>query len=425
MFASPVLAKPNPSVSQILTLPVQVRKVEGLPKLIAGGVPVTPINVALARRKLHKGATEESLNTYFRAGRVYAEFCAHLERSIVDITNSDFCLFKDALLGKPFFNSNGESVQLIGEKDRGARTADLMISLLYSVFKDIEELYDVRFDWLRYRGLPPEILSSLQAIGGKRHSIGSPRTHHIKWTPRKVMGLPDEQFALLIEAAAKRWEDTIPDGDMAFNDDPESQRGALYLRNVAILLVMRFEGSRRSEVTYINLDDLDRVNKKLYLVTKGHGGEFGERLPVLLFPFVDKIIWRYVTRYRPVSQPDEENKRLFLSHSVRNYGQPISPQTVRKLIDTLKVELDPPWNQLLTPHTLRHSFGYHLQKLSGEAAVTANMRHASSASGAPYAAGVEVFADELLEELNADLERVLTQARLLDLLREGSENKLA
>jgi integrase len=416
MILHPIPANPNPSVSQILTLPVQVRKVEGLPKLIAGGVPVTPINLVLARRKLHKGATEESLNTYLRAGRVYTEFCAHLERSLVDVTNSDFCLFKDALLGKPFFNSKGEPVQLIGERARGERTADLMLSLIYSLASDIEEIYGVRFDWRRHHGLPSEAIAALRAVGVK---YKSPRAHHIKWTPRKVMALPDDQFMLLVEAARRRWEGVVADGDLAFADDPELQRGALFTRNVAILSVLRLEGSRRSEATFINLDDIDRANNKLFLVTKGHGGEFGERLPVLLFPFVDNLLWRYVTRYRPVTE--SENHRVFLSHSVRNYGQPISPQTVRKLVDALKVELEPPWNDLLTPHMLRHSFAYQIQKLGGEAAVTANLRHASSASGHPYAAGVEVFADEILESLNGEIERFLTHANLLDVLQEGGK----
>jgi integrase len=411
-FLNRILAKSNPSVSQILTPPIRVRTVDGLPKLLAGGVPVTPINVVLARRQLHKGATEGSLNTYLRAARLYSEFCAHLERSIVDITNSEFQLFQGALLGKPFYNSHGELVRLTG--DRGERTADLMISLIYSLAADIAELYDVQFDWRRHHGLPSDAVSALLAAGVK---YKVPRAHHIKWTPRKVPALPDDQFVKLIEAARRRWGGVVADGDVAFADDPESQRGALYIRNAAILFVMRFEGCRRSEATFINLDDIDRVNKKLFLVTKGHGGETGERLPVLLFPFVDRLLWRYITQYRPAT--DSGNHRVFLSHSVRNYGQQITPQTVRKLLDSLKAELDSPWNELLTPHMLRHSFAYQIQKLSGEAAVTANMRHASSSSGRPYAAGVELFADDLLESLNGEIGRFLTQVNLPDILREG------
>lgn len=112
MITPSLAAKFNPSISKILALPIRMTIVDGLPKLVAGGVPVTPINVVLGRRKTHGGATDESLDTYSRAGRLYAEFCGHLGRSIIDITNSEFHLYKDALLGKSFHNSTGELVRL-------------------------------------------------------------------------------------------------------------------------------------------------------------------------------------------------------------------------------------------------------------------------------------------------------------------------
>lgn len=85
---------------------------------------------------------------------------------------------------------------------------------------------------------------------------------------------------------------------------------------------------------------------------------------------------------------------------------------MRALIDTLRRELDPPWNEQLTPHMLRHAFGYELQKMGGSPLVTANMRHASIHSGEAYAAGAEVFVDEILAAGNDSVIRLIEKAHL-------------
>lgn len=404
------------TISEPLKLPVRVIKVDDLPKVIAGGVPVTPVNIVLARRQRYRGATQDSLNTYARAARLYVEFCAHLERSLIEISNDDFCRFKDALLNLPFPNANGDWIRIVGRRERKPRTADLMVRLIYTIAEDIESLYKVHFDWRRYRRFPSELMDIIHVLKGSSHTPPSPREHAIRWTPRKIIGLPDNQFMLLINGARERWGNEIADGDAAFSSNPETQRGALFYRNVAILFVLRFAGSRRREVTFIRLSDVSRAESKLYLVTKGHGGEDGERLPVILFPFVDKVIWHYVSKFRPDISSDskEQQRRVFLSHSARNYGQVITPQSVNKMINTLREYLDPPWNSILTPHMLRHSFGYQLQKLAGPSSLIANMRHSSINSNEPYSAGIENFMDEVLYPINDEIERMLEQAGCLD-----------
>lgn len=404
-----------------VSLPVHTSFINGLPKIIAGSGPVTPLNVALDRRHHALRATLDSVSTYARAGYLYSSFCAHLGRSIIDISNEEFTRFKGALLGSSFPNSQGESVTLPNPRNRGARTADLMLALIYSLAADVEELYGVSFDWRRYSRLPADLIEL--AEGSRRNSTiaGVHRLHRERWTPRKVVGLPDDQFVLLINKAQELWGDVISDGDTAYAEDRESQRGALFFRNVAILFVLRYAGSRRSEVTRVTLGDIRRSESKLLLTTKGHGGEFGERLPVILFPWVDKVIWRYVTKARPepCGLGPSDHETVFLSHSVRNYGESISPQTVRKMIDKLRGCLAPPWNTTLTPHMLRHSFGYDLQRYGGEAAVTANMRHASSNSGRAYRALVEIFAEQLLDQVNDEIEGVLACTGLLDMIRKN------
>lgn len=403
-----------------LAHPVRVVEVDGFPKVFAAGAPVTPINVVLKRLREVKGATPDGLGPYVRASRLYCEFCAHLNRSITEVSNAEFFRFHDALLGLPFMGAGGSHVIMRGERERGKRTADLMLSCIYTVAGQIEELYGVRFDWRRYGNLSNEVVDLIRAVGGRK-GVSLPRTHSIKFTPRKVPALPDDQFIKLIQGARKLWIDVIPDGDAAFSDDPPAQRGALYYRNVGLLFVLRYVGARRREPVFIEFGDIRRAEATIHLVTKGYGGESGKRLPVILFPFVDEIIWHYATLFRPDTgrTSSETQRRVFLSHSVRNYAEPITPQTVRKLIERLRVALDPPWDKILTPHMLRHAFGYQLQRMAGISAQKVNMRHASYSSGDAYRAGVENYIDEMIGPLNDEVTLMLAHAGLTELLKRG------
>jgi integrase len=379
-----------------LKLPVEMVVVDGLPKILAGNLPVTPINVTLKWKRENRAATVPSLDTSARAARLYVEFAAHRGRSLVDVTNEEFRWFTKALKGEYFLDLNGQ--QRLLSSSGGPRTADTRIALLYSLAADIQELYQIKLDWYRYRGVPVELVELVHALGGRSRTNTFRREHRVPYTPRKVLGLPDEEFERLLLAAQKRWGDTISDGDMAFADDPHEQRGALFHRNLGILLTLRFEGARRSEPPYITLDDIDRANSRIYLVSKGHGGPEGDKLPVLLHPFVESGIWTYATKYRPVTEENSvKGYPVFVSHSTRNYGKRISAQTVRKIIDALRDKLTPPWDELVSPHTLRHSFASDLQKHGGEAATMINMRHTSYESIVPYFASPEIFADELLK----------------------------
>jgi integrase len=394
-----------------LKLPVRIARIGDMPKLIAGGIPVTPINLVLQERQTHEGATQASIDTYLRAARLYVEFCAHRQQSLIGISDEEFRWFTGALIGQSFPDAQGQSVRLSGK--RGKRTADLMITLLYSLTADITERYGVTFDWRRYRGVPHQSVG-YQNLSRSR-SWHFARSHRYKWAAPKVVGLPDDQFVRLLRALYDRWEQVIADGDVANAQEPEMQRGALFYRNLAILLVLRCAGSRRSEVVQLRFDDVDRKNSLIYLVTKGHRVG-GSRLPVLMFPWVAKVIWHYAIYYRP-NVPDtsiEDQQSVFLSHSVRNYGRQISDGSVRAMLDTLRPSLDPPWDKLLTPHTLRHSYGYDLQKLVGPGGIAPNMRHASIRSIDPYIAGIDTFADEIVAPENEMLERFFKQAGFLE-----------
>src|ERR1051326_399391 len=152
----------NLSLRVPLQLPIRVRLLDGLPKLLAGGLPMTPINLVLKQKQRERGATLASLDTYVRAAHLYLEFCAHRQQSLVGVSNEEFLLFKHALLGDPFKSASGSLVTLSGK--RGRRTADLMLTLLYSLAIDIAERYDTKFDWLQYKGEAGTVKGTRQSL---------------------------------------------------------------------------------------------------------------------------------------------------------------------------------------------------------------------------------------------------------------------
>ena len=402
--------QPMRSLTMALQPPVHLLRIDSMSKLVAGGVPVLPINLVFTRKRRFQSAPDTTLDALANAAQYYVEFCAHRRYGLLDVSHEEFTTFKNALLGEPFKDAEGNFVYLSGSRHRSRRRADHILQLLYGIAADITEVYGETFDWQRYKG-SPSTHAQVRAEGRTRPRHGTLRVHAVRWERTKITGLPDEQFVKLLQAAHTRWGEHIPPGDRAYAADPKAQRGALFYRNIALLFVLRYAGSRRAEATPLRMADIDRTRHLLHLVTKGH---HGQRLPVVLYEPVEQAIWLYVTRFRPfvATTPIEEQDAVFLSHSVRNYGRSLTAESVRALIDTLRGALDPPWNEQLTPHMLRHAFGYELQKIGGPYLVTANMRHASLQSGEAYAGGAEVFVDDILATGNARILQLIKEARL-------------
>jgi site-specific recombinase XerD len=401
--------QPMRSLTMPLQPPVHLLSVDSMPKLVAGGIPVLPLNLIFTRKRQFQFAPDTTLASLAHAAQYYVEFCAHRGYGLLDVAHEEFTTFKNALLGEPFKDAEGNLMYLSGSRHRSRRRVDHILQLLYGIAADITEVYGETFDWQRYKGSPSPETRKMR--GHTRARQGSRRIHAVRWERTKITGLPDEQFVKLLQAAKARWGDHVSPGDQRHATDPERQRGALFYRNVALLFVLRYAGSRRAEANQLRIADLDRAQHLIRLVTKGH---HGRRLPVVLYEPVEQAIWLYVTRFRPWTPetPSDEQDAVFLSHSVRNYGRRLTAESVRALIDTLRPALDSPWNEQLTPHMLRHAFGYELQKAGGSSLVTANMRHASLHSSEAYAAGAEVFVDDILGAGNARILQLLKEANL-------------
>jgi integrase len=213
---------------------------------------------------------------------LYTAYCAHQGVGLLDIANDEFPSFVDGLFGLKLRNASGQLVHLDGHI-RSRRSADLYLALLYSIAGDVAHLYEVSFDWRRYR----RIVGSgdgLTAVARANLLTGlGQRVHRLRHTQRNVVGLPDEEFEKMLHRAVALWGNYLAPGDRHSAFAPEAQRGALLHRNVAILLCMRYAGTRRSEIATIRIDDIDRQGHKLHLQTKGYRKGEIERLPVVLY----------------------------------------------------------------------------------------------------------------------------------------------
>src|SRR6266508_1244644 len=70
------------------------------------------------------------------------------QSGLVDNANDECPSFVDGRLGLKFRNAGGEFVHLDGHA-RSRASADLYLTLLYSLTGDVAHLYDVSFDWRR------------------------------------------------------------------------------------------------------------------------------------------------------------------------------------------------------------------------------------------------------------------------------------
>jgi hypothetical protein len=98
----------------------------------------------LRHRARHDGATRKSLATYARAGSLHATYCAHQGIGLLDVSNDDFSSFVDGLLGVKFRNARGEFVHFDSHA-RSRASADLYLTLLYSLTGDVAHLDDVSY----------------------------------------------------------------------------------------------------------------------------------------------------------------------------------------------------------------------------------------------------------------------------------------
>ena len=172
--------------------------------------------------------------------------------------------------------------------------------------------------------------------------------------------------------AEKRLPKALPLSDVeAILEAAGAPGTTLSLRDRALLEVLYGTGARISEAVGLDVDDLDRVDNVALL--KGKGGK--ERI-VPVGSYAIEAVEAYLTRARPelVTGASSAGGALFLNARGGRLSRQSAWTVLTRAADRAGVRQD------VSPHTMRHSFATHLldggadvrvvQELLGHASVT-------------------------------------------------------
>jgi site-specific recombinase XerD len=121
------------------------------------------------------------------------------------------------------------------------------------------------------------------------------------------------------------------------------------IRDRAIIELFYATGVRCSELTSIQLTDINFDQKTILIMGKGSK----ERL-VLFGNKAKEAILKYIQTERAQDLKKQEQIALFLTQ----VGTPLTSRIVQQIFQRISKNL--PFKKVLTPHKLRHSFATHL-----------------------------------------------------------------
>jgi integrase/recombinase XerC len=129
----------------------------------------------------------------------------------------------------------------------------------------------------------------------------------------------------------------------------DEEEGPLTLRDLAIVETLYGSGIRVSELTGLNVEDIDRERNTLRVIGKGNK----ERVVPIGLPAV-QAIENWITQGRSKLLNERSERALFLG----SRGKRIDQRVVREIVYDATQALG--GNKRLGPHALRHSAATHL-----------------------------------------------------------------
>jgi len=159
-------------------------------------------------------------------------------------------------------------------------------------------------------------------------------------------------------------------------------------RDAAILELLAASGMRVTEVTSLNVDDLNLQNRTVHCAGRGN-----KRRVIPIQESAATVLERYLSRGRPVTANENE-----LALFVNPHGERLTRQGMWLLIKEYvqKAGITTP----VTPHTLRHSFAVHLLNHGADLAnVQRLLGHANISTTQMYTQLIEPAPEMALQKL--------------------------
>lgn len=191
----------------------------------------------------------------------------------------------------------------------------------------------------------------------------------------KEFSIPNPAHEVLPPKIPKRLPKAIPIAAMTKLLEIKNGTG-VDLRDRALLELLYASGGRVSEIVGMNIEDLqsldfETTNPVLTMKVSGKGGK--ERL-IPIGSFAQHAISQYLTLLRPTLQKNLKERALFLNVQ----GNRLSRQSAWQIVHNAAKLAG--LSEVVTPHSLRHSFATHLidggadirvvQELLGHSSVT-------------------------------------------------------
>jgi integrase/recombinase XerC len=196
--------------------------------------------------------------------------------------------------------------------------------------------------------------------------------------PKRVPSiLSAEEMNEFLDGLAKVERPRAKRGPARSSPAARDSAAMLLQRDRAILELLYASGLRVSELTGLNLEDVDRKERMLRVIGKGNK----ERI----IPYGSKAE-EALERYGPVrskllarSSRGADARAVFLNHEGRRMGSRSVARMVKKYVRLMNVNWD------LHPHSLRHAFATHLladgadlraiQELLGHSSLSTTQRY--------------------------------------------------
>jgi integrase/recombinase XerD len=173
---------------------------------------------------------------------------------------------------------------------------------------------------------------------------------------------------------------------------PAAQRTPNALRDVALMETLYATGVRVSELINLDLDDIDLVNR----LVACNSGRRSRVVPI--FPRAVAALQAYLDEGRPRLVVDPAEQALFLNHR----GQRLTRQGLWLIIKRYVGDIG--IDDMVTPHTLRHSFAAHLLNAGANLReVQERLGHANVSTTQMYRQGDDARGDETSSDSDAEI----------------------